>query len=48
MICHFDRSDALRREAEKSIKKRISRLAPHRMVQGSLEMTVRIVFYRAF
>jgi len=34
LLCHFDRSDAERRKAEKSIQKQISRLAC-----GSLEMT---------
>jgi len=41
-ISHFDRNDATHREVEKSIKKKISRLA-----FGSLEMTIYGVFYKA-
>jgi len=40
--CHFDRSDEKHRVAEKSIQKKISRLA-----FGSLEMTTLDIFYKA-
>jgi len=46
---HFDRSDAEHHEAEKSIKKQISRLAFGSLSTGHLtvEMTSYGVFYKA-